>query len=83
MPDFKAAEGGRVGQGSFALLLNMSTQLALENGVEKGAHFILFPRGLKLHPAVRQIPHRTGYVEALGNLPDRPTEPDTLDVALV
>ena len=68
MPDFETAKGGRVMERRFAVLLNMSAQLALENGFEKGAHFLLFAGGLKFHPAVREIEYGTGHVETLRDI---------------
>jgi hypothetical protein len=83
VPDFETTEGGGIGKGGFGVLLNMRAQFTLANGFEERAHFMLFAGRQELDPAVRQIAHRTSHVEALGNLPDRVTKTDALDVAFV
>jgi hypothetical protein len=83
MPDFEAAKGGSAGQWRLGVLLNMSAQLALQNGLEKGAHFVLVPGGLKFNPAVAEIAHRPGNIEPLRDLPHGPAEPNALDIAFV
>jgi hypothetical protein len=83
MPDFEAAKGGWIGQGRFAVLLNMSAQLALENGFEKGAHFLNFAGRLQFHTAIAEIADRTGNVKTLSDLPHGPAEPYALDIAFV
>jgi hypothetical protein len=83
MPDFEAAKGGGIGQGAFAVLLNMSAELALEDGLEKGAHFLLVAGSLKLYPAIAEIADRPGDVEALCYISDRPAKAHALDVAFI
>ena len=83
MPDFEAAESWRIGQGRFAVLLNMSAQLALEDGFEKGAHFFLVAGGQKFHAAVVEVADGTGHVEALRDVPHRPAKAYALDIAFV
>lgn len=48
----------------------MSTQFALANGFEKGAHFLFFARREELDPPVRQVAHGTGDIKALRDLSD-------------
>jgi hypothetical protein len=83
MPDFEAAEGGWIGERRFGLLLNMSPKFALANRFQEGTDFVILAGGQQLDAAVRQIAHRTGYVESLGDLPDRITKAHALDVAFV
>ena len=83
MPDFEAAKGGRIGQWRFVVLLNMSAQLALEDGLEKGSHFFLVAGGLKFHPAVVEVAHGTGHVETLRDVPYGPAKAYALDIAFV
>ena len=83
MPDFEAAEGGWIGERRFGLLLNMSPKFALANRFQEGTDFVILARGQQLDAAVRQITHRTGDVESLGDLPDRITKADALDAAFV
>src|SRR5256714_8867831 len=83
MPDFEAAKGGGIGRRRFAVLLNMSAQLALEDGFEKGAHFLLVADGLELDAAVAEIAHGTGHVKTLRDVPYRPAKTHALDVAFV
>jgi len=52
MPNFEAAERRRIGQGRFVVLLNVSAQFALENRLEKGAHFVVLPGRLQFHAAI-------------------------------
>lgn len=65
------------------MLLDMSAQFALQNRVEKGAQLAFFAFGKKFHAAIPQIAHRTGDVEACGDLPHGITKANSLDVALV
>ena len=83
MPDFEAVENWGVGERSFGVFPDMATQFALQDRVEKSADFILFAGCEKFHPAVAQIPDGAGHVEAFGYVPDRVTETDSLNVALV
>jgi hypothetical protein len=83
MPDLEAVESWRVGEWSFGVFPDMATQFALQDRFEKGADFVLFAGCKKFHAAVAQVPHGAGHVEAFGYLPDRITETDSLDVALV
>lgn len=83
MPNFEAAESGRIGQRRFAVLLNMSAQLAVEDRFEEGAHFLLLAGSLKFHAAVGEIADGTGNVEPLRDLPHRPAKAYALDIAFV
>jgi len=83
MPDFETTKGGRIGQGRFAVLLNVSAQLALENGFEKGAHFLVVAGGLKFHAAIVEVANRTGDVKTLRDVPDGPAKAYALDIAFV
>jgi len=65
------------------MLLNMSAQLALEDRVEKRAHFHLVAGGLEFHAAVAEIAHRAGDVEPFRDIPDRPAKAHALDIAFV
>jgi len=65
------------------MLLNMSSQLALEDSLEKGADFLLVAGGLKFHAAVAEVAHRTGNVKTLRNVPYRPAKAHALDIAFV
>ena len=56
MPDFEAVEFGRVGEGCFGVLPDVTAQLALKDRVQKRAHFYFLASGEKLHPSVVQIP---------------------------
>ena len=83
MPDFEAAKGGRIGQRRFVVLLNMSAQLALEDGLKKGAHFFLVSGSQKFHAAVVEVTDGTGQVEPLRDVPHRPAKAYALDIAFV
>jgi hypothetical protein len=83
MPDLKAAKGRGIRHGRFVVFPDVTAKLALEDRIEKFADFVFFARSLKLDPTVGQIAHRSGYVEALGDVPDGPAKPDALDVAFV
>src|SRR6266513_492988 len=83
MPDFEAAKGGRIRERRFAVLLNMSAQLALEDGLEKVADFILVAGGLEFHASVAEIAHGTGHIEPLCDLSYRPAEAHALDIAFI
>jgi hypothetical protein len=83
MPDFETAKGGRIGQWSFAMLLNMSAQLALEDGFEKSADFLLVAGGLELHAAVAEVAHGTGNVKTFRDVPHGPAKTYALDIAFV
>src|SRR5687767_1788986 len=83
MPDFEAAKSRRIGEGGFSMFSDVTAQFALQDRLQKSANFTLFTSREKLHPAVAQIPDGTGHVEAFGCLPDRITETNSLDVALV
>jgi hypothetical protein len=83
MPDFEAAKGGRIGQGRFVVLLNMSAQLALQDGLEKSAHFALVAGGLEFNAPVAEISHGARHIETLRDVPYRPAEAHALDITLV
>lgn len=83
MPDFEAAKSGRVGEGRFGVFLYMAAQFALQDRVQKCAHFVFFASREKFHPAVAQIPDGAGHVKAFGDVPDRIAKANSLDVALV
>lgn len=83
MPDFEAAERGRVWQRHFRMILNMSAQLALPNGFHESADFVVFARGQELDAAIVQIPHRSGDIESLRELPYGIAETNALDIAFV
>src|SRR5688572_14008019 len=83
MPDFEAAKRRRIAEGGFRVFPDVAAQFALQDRLQKSAEFSLFAGREKLHPAVAQIPDGTCHVEAFGYLPDRITETDSLDVALV
>ena len=83
MPDFEAAKGGRIRQRRFAVLLNMSAQLALENGLEEGANFLLIAGGVEFHAPVAEVAHGTGNVKTLRDIPHRPAKAHALDIAFV
>ena len=70
MPDLEAVEGRRIGEGGFAVLPDMAAQFALQNGVEKCAHFAFFAGREKFHSTVAQISDGAGNVKALRYLPD-------------
>jgi hypothetical protein len=83
MPDLEAVERWRVGEWSFGVFPDMAAQFALQDRFQKSADFVLFAGREKFYPAVAQIPDGTRHVEAFGYVPDRITETDSLDVALV
>jgi hypothetical protein len=83
MPDFEAAKGGGIGQRRFAMLFDMSAEFALENGLEKGADFLLVAGDLKFHAAVAEIAHGPGNVKTLCNVPHRPAKAHALDITFV
>jgi hypothetical protein len=83
MPDLKAAKGRGIRQGRFVVFPDVTAKLALEDRIKKVADFVFFARSLKLDPAVGQIAHRPGYVEALGDVPNRPAKPHALNIAFV
>ena len=83
MPNFEAAKGGRIGQGRFAMLPNMSAQLTLEDGVEKGVHFALVTGSQEFYATVWEITDRTGNVETLRDVPHGPAKAHALDIAFV
>ena len=61
----------------------MSAQFALSDGVEEGAHFVFFAGGQKLDPAIAQVAHGAGDIEALCYLPDGIAEADALNISFV
>ena len=65
------------------MLFNMSAQLALEDCVEKRAHFGFFANRDQLDPAIAQVPNRTSYIKTFRNVPDRPAKAHALDIAFV
>jgi hypothetical protein len=83
MPDFEAAKGGGIGQGHFVVLPDVGAELALENRVEKCAHFLFFTSGLEFDATVAEIAHRASDVEPFRDIPNRPAKADALDVAFV
>lgn len=83
MPNFKAAEWGWICNLFFGLLLNMSAQFALPDGFEERTYFVSFAESHELDPAIAQIAHKTGDVEALGYLSHSVTKADALDVSLI
>jgi len=83
MPNFKAAEWGWICNLFFGLLLNMSAQFALPDGFEERTYFVSFAESHELDPAIAQIAHKTGDIEALGYLSHSITEPDALDVSFI
>ena len=48
----------------------MSAQLALQNGVQKGAHFLLVAGRLQFDAAVPEVSDKAGYIEPLCNISD-------------
>lgn len=62
---------------------DMTAQLALQDGLQKCAHFGFLARREKFHAAVAQISDGAGYIKAFCDLPDRIAEANSLDVALV
>ena len=83
MPDFEAVESRGVGEWSFGVFPDMAAQFALQDRVQKCAHFLFFAGCQKFHPAIAQIPDGPGYVKAFGYVPDRIAKANSLDVALV
>jgi hypothetical protein len=83
MPDFEAVKSRRVSQRRFRVLSDESAQFTLQNCLQKCSHLILFAGRQKFHPAIAQIAHRTGDVEAFRYLLDGITKAHALDVALV
>jgi hypothetical protein len=65
------------------MILDMSPQLALPNGFQESAHFVVFAGGQELDAAIAQIPHRSGDIESLRELPYGVAETNALDVAFV
>lgn len=83
MPDFEAVENWRVGEGSFAVFPDMAAQFALQDRVQKCAHFLFLAGCEKFYPAVAQIADGPSHVKPFGYMPDRIAEANSLDVALV
>jgi hypothetical protein len=83
MPDFETAKFGGVGERCFGLLPDVSTQLALADRFQKGAHFVFFSCREELDAAVAEIPHGTRDIEAFRDLPDGIAKADALDVSFV
>ena len=83
MPDFEPAERRRIGERRFAVLLNMSAQFALPDGFEERTYFVSFAESHEFDPAIAQIAHKTGDIEALGYLSDSITEADALNVSFI
>src|SRR6185503_16787208 len=79
MPNFKAAEWGWICNLFFGLLFNMSAQFALPDGFEERTYFVSFAESHELDPAIAQIAHKTGDIEALGYLSHSITEADALN----
>ena len=83
MPNFEAAKRRRIGHGRFAMLLNMSPQLALQDRFKKGAHFFFVAGRLQFHATIAEIANETGHVKTLRDVPDRPAKANALDIAFV
>ena len=83
MPNFETAERRRIGERRFAVLLNMSAQLALQDPVKESADFRFVAGRLQFYPAVAQVPDKPGDVETFRDVTDRPAKADPLDVTLV
>ena len=65
------------------MLPDMSAQLALRDGFQKGLYFVLLARGQKLDPAIGQIPDGAGDIEPFRYLPDGIAKTNALDVSFV
>lgn len=61
----------------------MSAQLALPDGFYESTQFAFFARSQKFDAAIAQIPHGSGNIESLRELPDGVAETNALDVAFV
>src|SRR6266581_7329657 len=83
MTNFKAVPGHRFFQLRFGLLANVRAQFALHDGIQKRADLVFLAVHLELNPAISQVAHPAGQIETFGNVPNRPSEADTLDSALV
>ena len=83
MPNLEAVERGWICKLRFGLLSNVSAQLALPDGFDEGVHFVVFAGCQKFDPAIAQIPHGTGDIESLRDLPDGIAKTNALDVSFV
>src|ERR1700693_6181306 len=83
MANFKAVRSHGRRQRSFCLLADMGAELALHDGSEKSAHFVFLATDLEFNPAIGQVAHPAGELEALVDVPKRPTKADALHIALV
>ena len=83
MANIETARLHRFGQCRSRLLIDMRTQFAFHHRIQERENFALFTADLEFDPAIGQISGPADYVEALGDLPNRPTKADALDIALV
>jgi hypothetical protein len=83
MPDLKPFQTGPNGNLVDDEPMNVASQMAIENGLEKFFDFIFFTLDLEFDPAINQVLHRSNYVEPSRNRFDRITETNSLHASVV
>jgi hypothetical protein len=83
MANVKAARSDGFLQFVFGLLVNERMEFTLRDVVEERAHLAFLASNLKFDAAIRQVADPSSYIEALGDVAQRPAKPDALHMSLV